>query len=51
MMPFESKRQMRYLYANHPKIAKEFADKTKRIASLPERVGRGSKPAIPKLKT
>jgi len=35
-MPFASKAQARYLYALHPKIAKEFAAKTANMASLPE---------------
>ncbi len=36
-MPFKSKAQMRFLFAKFPKIAKEFAKKTKK--SLPEKVG------------
>lgn len=35
-MPFKSKAQMRYLYANEPQVAKEFADHTKSISKLPE---------------
>jgi len=35
-MPFKSKSQAKYLFAKHPKIAKEFVRKTKRIKSLPE---------------
>lgn len=35
-MPFKSKAQARFLYAKHPKIAKEFASKTKSLKSLPE---------------
>lgn len=35
-MPFRSKRQMRYLFAKHPKIAKKWAKKTPDIGSLPE---------------
>lgn len=27
---------MRYMFAKHPKIAKEFASKTKDVSSLPE---------------
>lgn len=37
-MPFASKAQARYMFAKHPKIAKEFADETKSIKSLPERI-------------
>lgn len=37
-MPFKSKAQARYLYAKKPKIAKEFAAKTKSIKKLPEKV-------------
>lgn len=36
-MPFKSKAQMRYLYANEPEVAKEFASKTKNPKALPER--------------
>lgn len=36
-MPFESKAQARYMYAKHPKIAKEFAGKTGPFKGLPER--------------
>ena len=35
-MPFKSKAQMRYMFAKHPKIAKEWADKTRNIKSLPQ---------------
>ena len=38
-MPFESKAQQRYLYAQHPEVAKEFAsDMTKKqFEKLPEK--------------
>lgn len=38
-MPFKSKAQMKYLYANKPKLAKEFSIKTskKNIKKLPKR--------------
>jgi len=36
-MPFKSKSQARYMFAKHPKIAREFASKTKSIKSLPEK--------------
>jgi len=47
MAPFESKSQARYMFAKHPKLAKEFAAKTKSIKALPER--KGKMPAIPKI--
>mgnify|MGYP003149615512 CR=1 FL=1 len=37
-MPFKSKAQRAYLYANEPKVAKEFAKKTKKGAKLPKKV-------------
>ncbi len=37
-MPFKSKAQMRYLFATHPKVAKEFADKTPDMDELPQHV-------------
>lgn len=37
-MPFKSQAQARYMFAKHPKIAKEFADKTTSIKALPEHV-------------
>jgi len=42
-MPFKSKSQMRFLYAKHPEVAKEFAEKTKSIAKLPEKKEKFSK--------
>ncbi len=35
-MPFQSKAQIRYLYAKKPEVAKEFASKTKSTKSLPQ---------------
>ncbi len=35
-MPFKSKAQAGYMFANHPKIAKEFASKTPNMKALPE---------------
>lgn len=35
-MPFKSKAQARYMFATHPKIAKEFARATPSIKKLPE---------------
>lgn len=37
-MPFKSTKQRAYLYANEPKVAKEFAAHTPRKAKLPTRV-------------
>lgn len=37
-MPFKSQSQRKYLYANKPKIAKEFARKTPKGAKLPNKV-------------
>ena len=37
-MPFKIQSQMRYMYANHPALAKEFADKTVNMKNLPEHV-------------
>ena len=42
-MPFKSKAQARYLYAKEPKVAKEFASKTKSIKKLPEKAGKSKK--------
>lgn len=36
-MPFKSKAQARYMFAQHPKIAERFADETKSIKALPEK--------------
>lgn len=37
-MPFKSESQRKYLYANNPKVAKEFSDKTLKGTKLPEKV-------------
>lgn len=37
-MPFKSKAQRAYLFANNPKVAKEFAAKTPKGAKLPAKV-------------
>lgn len=43
-MPFKSLAQMKFLYANNPKVAKEFAAKTPSITALPKKVKKnGSK--------
>jgi len=36
-MPFKSKAQQRYMFSQHPKIAKEFAEHTN-FKKLPEKV-------------
>lgn len=44
-MPFVSKAQQRWMFANHPRMAKRWAEHTPDIKSLPERVSksRGAK--------
>ena len=42
-MPFKSKAQARYMFSQHPEIAKEFASKTASIGSLPEHVKKKKK--------
>ncbi len=42
-MPFKSKSQARYMFAKEPTLAREFADHTKSIKSLPEHVKRSQK--------
>ena len=37
-MPFKSQKQRAYLYANKPKVAKEFASKTPKGKKLPKKV-------------
>lgn len=37
-MPFKSRAQQKYMFANMPAIAKEFAAKTKNFKKLPEHV-------------
>lgn len=51
MMPFVSQREARWMFANKPALAKEFAAKTASIKALPEKVGserKRKRPAIPK---
>ena len=43
-MPLKSKAQARFLFANHPKIAKEFAAKTPSIKALPQHVKNSQPP-------
>ena len=42
-MPFKSKAQRRFLFANKPEIAKEFASKTSKGKKLPEKVKKKKK--------
>ena len=42
-MPFKSEAQKRYLYANHPEMAKRWEAHTPDSASLPEHVRRSAK--------
>lgn len=41
-MPFKSKAQRRFMYAKHPKLAKEFEEKTSKGKKLPEKVKKKS---------
>ena len=44
-MPMKSKAQWRFMWAKHPKLAREFAEATAATyASLPEHVARKKKP-------
>lgn len=43
MPPFRSQSQRRFLYAKHPKMAKEFAEHTPNIKKLPEKVKKKAK--------
>lgn len=42
-MPFKSKAQVGYMFANKPKMAKEFAAKTPSINTLPKYSGKGTR--------
>ncbi len=42
-MPFKSKAQAKFMFAKKPAIAKEFAEKTKSIKALPNKVKKGAK--------
>jgi hypothetical protein len=41
-MPFKSKKQLRWMYANKPELAKKFKKKTKSIKALPEKAKKKS---------
>jgi len=43
MCPFVSKSQARWMYANEPKMAAEWEDKTPSIKALPDKVGKKKK--------
>lgn len=45
-MPFRSDAQRRYLWAKHPEVAREFADKTPKGTRLPEHVKKGALDAL-----
>ena len=38
MSPFKSKAQAKYMFKNKPKMAREWASKTKNIKRLPSRI-------------
>lgn len=40
MSPFKSKSQQRFMFAKHPKIAKEFAEETPDMKNLVEKVSK-----------
>jgi len=40
-MPFQSKSQARFMFAKHPKIAQEWANKTESIKKLPNKKKKG----------
>ena len=42
-MPFKSKAQRKYLYANDPEVAEEFAKETPKGKKLPEKVKKKNK--------
>jgi len=37
-MPFKSKAQQRFMFAQHPDVAKRWAKKTSNMARLPEKM-------------
>lgn len=45
-MPFRSDAQRKYLWARHPEVAREFADKTPKGAQLPDHVKKGALDAL-----
>lgn len=38
-MPFQSKAQQRWMFAQHPKMARRWADETPNMKKLPEKKG------------
>jgi hypothetical protein len=43
IMPFKSKAQVRFMYSQHPEIAKRWAKETLKIKKLPEKVKKKAK--------
>jgi hypothetical protein len=43
---FKSKAQSKYMWVHHPTIAKEFADKTANMKSLPEHISKNKKKMV-----
>lgn len=43
-MPFRSTAQQRFMFSQHPKIAKRWAAETPNIKALPEKVSEPNKP-------
>lgn len=44
-MPFKSQRQAKWMFANKPKMAKEWASETKNVSTLPKTKSNGVKSA------
>jgi len=42
-MPFKSQAQRKFMYAKHPKLAKEFEEKTPKGKALPKKVKKNGK--------
>lgn len=42
-MPFKSESQRKFMYAKHPKLAKEFEEKTPKGKKLPKKVAKNGK--------
>lgn len=42
-MPFKSQAQRRFMYSQHPELAKEFEEATPKGKKLPKRVKKGKK--------
>lgn len=46
-MPFKSKSQMRWMFANEPAMARRWAKETSGESRLPERASKAAKPQKP----